>query len=243
MSSARSANAKIVMSQQRNVPKKAASAVLLIGKATRTVMITTITARAIGMAEIAVVSSSLCCGCLHGHSCWLAPPPLLTDCEPLLVLVGKKMVYKYCKVCKCLDPTKQTCSAKCGSPSWTNDGICDDNNNNCGCGWDKGDCCGDSGKKDQRKFCKVCKVLRFWICFQFTSANPNLFPFISHPIQFHIRRVSQWYFSVWIPKTQISHQRRRCVLASAVTQIGWATVFVTLATTTVAASGTKMIVA
>ena len=77
MSPARSANAKIVMSQQRNVPKKAASAVLLIGKATRTVMITTITARAIGMAEIAVVSSSLCCGCLHGHSCWLAPPPLV----------------------------------------------------------------------------------------------------------------------------------------------------------------------
>merc|ERR1712037_829214 len=72
---------------------------------------------------------------------------------------GKKMVYKYCKACKCLDPTKQTCSQKCGSPAWTNDGICDDDNNNCGCGWDKGDCCGDSGKQDQKKYCKVCKCL------------------------------------------------------------------------------------
>merc|ERR1712048_254120 len=72
---------------------------------------------------------------------------------------GKKNNYKYCKKCECLEPDKQECNAKCGSPSWTNDGICDDNNNNCGCGWDKGDCCGDSGKEDQRKHCKECKCL------------------------------------------------------------------------------------
>jgi len=58
-----------------------------------------------------------------------------------------------------------------------------------------------------------------------------------------IRESSAKSASVWIPKTQISHQRKRCVLASAVTQIGRAMVFVTLATTTVVASGTKMIVA
>merc|ERR1712032_1762500 len=45
---------------------------------------------------------------------------------------GKKNNYKYCQTCACLDPEQQVCSAKCGSPSWTNDGICDDNNNNCG---------------------------------------------------------------------------------------------------------------
>merc|ERR1712139_453345 len=58
-----------------------------------------------------------------------------------------------------------------------------------------------------------------------------------------IRKSSAKSASVWIPKTQISHQRRRCVLASAVTQIGRATVFATPATTTVTASGTKVIVA
>merc|ERR1712151_809728 len=70
-----------------------------------------------------------------------------------------KNEYKYCKACKCLDPTKQTCSKKCGSPSWTGDGVCDDNNNNCGCGWDKGDCCGDSSNKNQFAHCKNCKCL------------------------------------------------------------------------------------
>merc|ERR1712048_255486 len=53
---------------------------------------------------------------------------------------------KYCKECKCLDPEhedskKKTCLGSCQSPNWKGDGICDDGNNNCGCEYDKGDCC------------------------------------------------------------------------------------------------------
>merc|ERR1719237_1148814 len=169
---ARSANAKIVMSQQRNVPKKAASAVLLIGKAIRTVMITTITARAIGMAEIAV-GKKWYINIARLASVWT--PPNKRAHKNADHRLGRTMV----------------------SATTTTTIV------------------GVDGTK---------------VIVAATLAN-------------RIRKSTAKSASVWIPKTQISHQRRRCVLASAVTQIGWATVFVTLATTTVAASGTKMIVA
>ena len=35
-------------------------------------------------------------------------------------------------------------------------GQCDDDNNNCGCGWDGGDCCGSNVNKS---YCKECKCL------------------------------------------------------------------------------------
>merc|ERR1712037_354060 len=51
----------------------------------------------------------------------------------------------YCKECKCLDPKfkKQdsSCAGSCGNPSYKGDGNCDDENNNCGCQYDGGDCC------------------------------------------------------------------------------------------------------
>ena len=41
-------------------------------------------------------------------------------------------------------------------PHWKGDKFCDDENNNCGCEWDGGDCCGDDVKT---KYCKECLCL------------------------------------------------------------------------------------
>ena len=50
---------------------------------------------------------------------------------------------------------------KCGKKDFVGDGYCDDENNNAGCGWDKGDCCGVSkyGKDKQMTYCKKCECL------------------------------------------------------------------------------------
>merc|ERR1712159_70434 len=77
---------------------------------------------------------------------------------------GKTNQYKYCKDCQCKDPSAKPapgCKKKgrCMAISLKGDGYCDDENNNCGCNWDGGDCCGYNGKKDQRKYCKACKCL------------------------------------------------------------------------------------
>ena len=47
-------------------------------------------------------------------------------------------------------------SGSCGSPQWKGDNYCDDNNNNAGCGWDGGDCCGSNVNK---QYCSICKCL------------------------------------------------------------------------------------
>merc|ERR1711988_2092026 len=39
------------------------------------------------------------------------------------------------------------CNAKCTAPKYIGDGNCDDENNNCGCKYDGGDCCGKNVKK------------------------------------------------------------------------------------------------
>ena len=66
----------------------------------------------------------------------------------------------YCSDCLCLDPdVDSTCSGGCGAPDYTGDLFCDDNNNNCGCDWDGGDCCGDSGKGKQYSYCDDCACL------------------------------------------------------------------------------------
>ena len=62
--------------------------------------------------------------------------------------------YKYCQKCACLDCTYKHKSDKCvkkiqgfcGQEKFQGDGVCDDSNNNAGCSWDDGDCCGFSGK-------------------------------------------------------------------------------------------------
>ena len=48
------------------------------------------------------------------------------------------------------------CTGKCGSSKYLGDGRCDDNNNNCGCNWDGGDCCGSTGVLHQFSYCKKC---------------------------------------------------------------------------------------
>merc|ERR1712210_332884 len=62
----------------------------------------------------------------------------------------------YCKQCKCIDPKYKGkgCQSKCTVPQFIGDGNCDDENNNCGCKYDGGDCCGNAVKK---AYCKECK--------------------------------------------------------------------------------------
>jgi hypothetical protein len=74
----------------------------------------------------------------------------------------------YCDHCACLDPAVvadtsifcsggRTCGASGGSGlPWVGDGFCDDENNNCGCGWDGGDCCGDNVS---HLYCEECVCL------------------------------------------------------------------------------------
>ena len=52
--------------------------------------------------------------------------------------------------------TTATCSDTCGGPDYKGDGACDDNNNNCGCEWDGGDCCGENV---DTTYCSVCECL------------------------------------------------------------------------------------
>merc|ERR1712048_1084916 len=77
---------------------------------------------------------------------------------------GDKYQFSYCKKCQCKDPKvekKGGCPGKkqCGVAAYVGDGRCDDNNNNCGCGWDKGDCCGSTGDKRQFLYCSKCKCI------------------------------------------------------------------------------------
>jgi len=47
-------------------------------------------------------------------------------------------------------------SSTCGQFNFADDGFCDDENNNAGCNWDGGDCCGPKVKTD---FCEECQCL------------------------------------------------------------------------------------
>merc|ERR1712176_367711 len=73
---------------------------------------------------------------------------------------GKGKQYNYCNDCSCRDPSKADgCGGSCLSPNYVGDGFCDDGNNNCGCDWDQGDCCGESGKGKQYNYCTDCSCL------------------------------------------------------------------------------------
>ena len=48
------------------------------------------------------------------------------------------------------------CTDTCGNPQWKDDDHCDDANNNCGCDWDGGDCCGPDVNTD---YCTECECL------------------------------------------------------------------------------------
>ena len=45
-------------------------------------------------------------------------------------------------------------STKCGLPEWATDESCDDENNNAGCNWDDGACCGNNVDKEYCTFCE-----------------------------------------------------------------------------------------
>jgi len=70
--------------------------------------------------------------------------------------LGGAVDKKYCSVCKCLDPNPKAPAPKCGLPAYKGDGMCDDANNNAGCAYDGGDCC---GPKVVKKYCSECKCL------------------------------------------------------------------------------------
>merc|ERR1712176_1494318 len=73
--------------------------------------------------------------------------------------LGKDVVKKYCKICKCLDPKGQG-ENPCGAPKYKGDKNCDDENNNAGCNYDGGDCCKKTlGKDVVKTYCKICKCL------------------------------------------------------------------------------------
>merc|ERR1711937_183813 len=70
--------------------------------------------------------------------------------------LGGPVKRDYCKACKCLDPNPKAPAPVCGLPKYKGDGNCDDENNNAGCAFDGGDCCGTNVKK---AYCKACKCL------------------------------------------------------------------------------------
>merc|ERR1712032_407750 len=69
-----------------------------------------------------------------------------------------KVVKTYCKICKCKDPAAG-CKGKCVSKDYAGDGNCDDENNNCGCKYDGGDCCAKGSKPVSKKYCTICKCI------------------------------------------------------------------------------------
>jgi len=53
-------------------------------------------------------------------------------------------------------PSSTAAPATCGNQNWKGDNYCDDENNNSGCEWDGGDCCGDNVNT---QYCKECACL------------------------------------------------------------------------------------
>merc|ERR1711937_211876 len=77
---------------------------------------------------------------------------------------GGSVNTKYCKQCKCLDPKNKgdsNCKGTCKFPNYKGDGNCDDENNNCGCAYDGGDCCKKTvkGGAVKKSYCKVCACI------------------------------------------------------------------------------------
>merc|ERR1719264_327012 len=70
---------------------------------------------------------------------------------------GDDVNENFCSACECLDPAEQGGGCgECGSPQWQGDNYCDDENNNGGCDFDGGDCC---GANVNTQFCSLCACL------------------------------------------------------------------------------------
>jgi len=63
----------------------------------------------------------------------------------------------FCEEATTIPTTSSTTTvAGCAKPNWKGDNWCDDENNNEGCEWDGGDCCGANVRT---KYCKKCECL------------------------------------------------------------------------------------
>merc|ERR1712100_260914 len=67
---------------------------------------------------------------------------------------GESVSKQYYTECKCKDPNYKPGQKTCGLVKYKGDGNCDDQNNNAGCAFDGGDCCGTNVKT---LYCKECK--------------------------------------------------------------------------------------
>ena len=73
---------------------------------------------------------------------------------------GDDVNTRYCKECECKEKltttttTTEAAPGRCGEEAWKGDGLCDDFNNNPGCDFDGGDCCGDDVVTD---YCAKCE--------------------------------------------------------------------------------------
>merc|ERR1711959_871821 len=56
---------------------------------------------------------------------------------------GASVATNFCQIYKCFDPNYKP-GKGCGIAAFKGDGNCDDDNNNAGCEFDGGDCCGAS---------------------------------------------------------------------------------------------------
>ena len=65
-----------------------------------------------------------------------------------------QILFKFLFLSFISEPKPEPCKETCGSPSYKGDNYCDDDNNNCGCNYDGGDCC---GSKVNKTYCKECK--------------------------------------------------------------------------------------
>jgi len=67
----------------------------------------------------------------------------------MVIVVGEDVNTQWCNICECLEVVEE-----CEFPQWEGDGYCDDGNNNAGCSFDGGDCCGSDVNTS---FCEDCQ--------------------------------------------------------------------------------------
>ena len=82
-------------------------------------------------------------------------------CGGLNTFLGGKNSFTVCTDCLCLDPDNRASSCATDGPTCAvnghaGDGVCDDDNNNCGCNWDGGDCCNTNA---ETLYCTDCECL------------------------------------------------------------------------------------
>ena len=80
----------------------------------------------------------------------------------------------FCGSNNCPFLNHQECIGTCGKPDYKGDYYCDDDNNNCGCEWDGGDCCGSNvltGGNVLTDYCSACECLQPGLGINATSVD------------------------------------------------------------------------